>query len=67
MLACLTVSALLWTDRYEYAACETDGCVVINRWTGRIDFRPSDYEEEEEIVPEGHVVSRGTARPQRET
>lgn len=38
-LAVLLSAALLWTHRYQYEACDTDGCVAIHRWTGTITFR----------------------------
>lgn len=63
-LACIVVAALLVTQRYQYAACDTDGCVVVDRWTGKVRF------EEAEVVgdsaAEGMVVLGGSgAAPQR--
>lgn len=44
-LACVVAAAWLWMQRYEYVECLTTermhGCVVVNRWTGRIGIRAS--------------------------
>lgn len=47
--SCLTLAALLalawiWTTRYDYQACDVDGCVAVNRWTGAVHFQSVDQE-----------------------
>lgn len=37
-LAIAIAGAWLWLNRYEYRACD-DGCLVINRWTGRVSYQ----------------------------
>lgn len=60
VLACAVVLAGLWTTRREYHACDTDGCVVANRWTGAIYFEPALYDEYPEPGGTGREV-RGPA------
>jgi hypothetical protein len=45
LLAVLCAVGVAWTRRHEYAACDTDGCVVINRWTGSIAFREIEWQD----------------------
>lgn len=52
LLACIVLAAVAWTARNEYAACEADGCVVINRWTGSIEFRDAAWYEEPTGAPD---------------
>ena len=54
ILACVLSAAFLWTQRYEYSACDSDGCVVVDRWTGDLGFR--EAEEQEAAEAEGTVV-----------
>jgi hypothetical protein len=59
VLACVTAAGLLYTLRYGYAACDTDGCVVIDRWTGGVRFE----ETQEAFAPDdGGAVVRDTGR-----
>jgi hypothetical protein len=59
VLACVVAAGLLFTLRYDYAACDTDGCVVIDRWTGGVRFE----ETEEAFTPDdGGAVVRDTGR-----
>jgi hypothetical protein len=60
LLATVVVLALFWTLRREYAACDLDGCVAIDRWTGRVYFEP--VREVELPVAEG-VLVRAVAGP----
>ena len=62
-LVCLLAAALLWTERRGYAACDSDGCVVIDRWSGAIVFQGTG----EETAPEAGttVVVRGPRRVER--
>jgi hypothetical protein len=59
VLLCLVV--LGWTRRYEYAACDTDGCVAIDRWTGSITFRETGWAEDPP-EPENQVASARSTR-----
>jgi hypothetical protein len=49
VLALSVVLFQAWLHRYEYAGCDLDGCVVIDRWSGNVYFEPL----EEEIAPAG--------------
>lgn len=44
-LAALSAASLAWTTRYQYEACDTDGCVAIHRWSGSITFRDAAWFE----------------------
>jgi hypothetical protein len=57
LLAVLCAAAVGWTRRHEYAACDTDGCVEINRWTGSIGFREIEWTGE--VAPEREMVAAG--------
>ena len=62
-LAALSAATLAWTTRYQYAACDTDGCVAIHRWTGSITFRDAAWDgppDEAQIV---RARSHGTHNP----
>jgi hypothetical protein len=64
LLAVLCATAIAWTRRNEYAACDTDGCVEINRWTGSIAFREIEWSDD--AAPDRQMVAAGprrTARP----
>jgi hypothetical protein len=60
VLACAATVALLLTLRFQYAACDTDGCVVVDRWTGDVRFRETEAGPAPEA--EGTVVLR-SGRP----
>jgi hypothetical protein len=60
LLAALSAAGVGWTHRYEYAACDTDGCVEINRWTGSVDFREIDWDDEP--APDRQMVAVGPGR-----
>ena len=45
LFAVLLTGILLWTHRREYRACDTDGCVAIDRWSGRVEFTHQLYAE----------------------
>lgn len=49
VLACLVTAAWAWTNRYEYRECRRNGCMAINRWTGKhlITERAAAGEREE--------------------
>jgi len=44
-LAALFVLGLFWSNRYEYPLCEYEGCVRIDRWTGRVGWVWNDDPE----------------------
>jgi hypothetical protein len=60
-VAVVAVLVLYWAVRYQYAACDVDGCIAINRWTGRIHFEP--VAEEAAAVGEDAVLVRSRGRP----
>ena len=63
LLAVLCAAAVGWTHRHEYAACDTDGCVEINRWTGSIDFREIEWSDDP--APDREMVAAGPSRSPR--
>lgn len=72
-LAALLVATVVWTTRYQYEACDTDGCVAIHRWTGSITFREAAWSEPPEEVqvvvarPDPRRSIPGRARVHRAT
>jgi hypothetical protein len=63
LLAVLCAAGVAWTRRHEYAACDTDGCVEINRWTGSVAFREIDWSDEP--VPDREMVAAAPRRSAR--
>jgi hypothetical protein len=45
VLACLFAFGLLWSGRYEYALCDVDGCLRVDRWSSRVDWIGADIPE----------------------
>lgn len=37
-VALVFVFGVLWANRYEYHVCDVDGCIRIDRWTGRVGW-----------------------------
>lgn len=64
-LAALTAASLAWTTRYQYEACDTDGCVAIHRWSGSITFREAAWSEppaDVQVVTRSPPQRRGVVR-----
>lgn len=62
-LACVVSAALLWTARFQYSVCDTDGCVVVDRWTGTVGFREAQVPGVSD--PGGSVVVQGSPKRTR--
>ncbi|HEU4456299.1 MAG TPA: hypothetical protein VFR81_24750 [Longimicrobium sp.] len=46
LLACLATGAWFWTTREEVIRCPSENyCLVLNRWTGTIEMRFTDFGE----------------------
>lgn len=60
VLVCLCVLGFAWTHRYVYSACDTDGCIAVNRWTGSVSFR--EARSSDPGAGEGHVALLPGAR-----
>lgn len=41
-LVAIAVVTVLRANRYDYRDCRVAGCVVIDRWTGKVDFEVSE-------------------------
>jgi hypothetical protein len=54
LLVCVCTLGFAWTHRYEYSACDTDGCIAVNRWTGSVAFREAGSWGP--AAPDGHVA-----------
>ncbi|HET8656379.1 MAG TPA: hypothetical protein VFL93_12735 [Longimicrobiaceae bacterium] len=63
VLVVLIAGAFFWTNRRQYTACDTDGCVVIDRWTGGVTFQPAEDVEPDVVGTE--VVLRAASAPAR--
>jgi hypothetical protein len=65
LLVLVCALTFAWTRRYDYAACDTDGCVAINRWSGSIHFREAEWsgvpEPETQVAVEAVGSARGRA------
>ncbi len=33
-------AALVWSTRYQVGECDSYGCMVLDRWTGEVSYRP---------------------------
>jgi hypothetical protein len=66
VLVVLIAGAFFWTNRRQYTACDTDGCVVIDRWTGSVTFQPAEDLDPDvagtEVVLRPTGTRRGTPR-----
>lgn len=40
-LAAVAVAVLLWSHRLDFRDCDEYSCLVIDRWTGRWEYRPA--------------------------
>lgn len=63
LLACLFALGLLWSNRFEYALCDVDGCVRIDRWNSRVEWIGSDIDAlpDDETLPVQARLGRGAA------